>query len=90
MFVFLGIHFSAFGVLECSKCLYHKDTKFELCFIYFLYNEPKFSLSKKSYELFTSSNVFCMPAWCFRNFQIRASLCFPCHYTFRAYTTKNL
>jgi len=48
MFVFLGFHFTAFGVLECSKCLYHKDTKFELCFIYFLYNDSKFSLVKKS------------------------------------------
>jgi len=26
--------------------LYHRDTKFELCFMYFLYNEPKFSLVK--------------------------------------------
>jgi len=46
-FVFLGVHFTAFGVLEhitnaVSVCI----TKFELCFIYFLYNEPKFSLVK--------------------------------------------
>ena len=52
MFVFLGVHFTAFGVLEhvmnaVSKCLYHRDTKFELCFIYFMYNELKFSLVKK-------------------------------------------
>ena len=31
-----------------------------------------------------------MQAWHFRNFQIRASLWSPCHYTFTAYTTKNL
>ena len=44
----------------------------------------------KWYELFASCNVFCMQAWHFRNFQIRASLWSPCHYIFRAYTTKNL
>jgi hypothetical protein len=74
MFVFLGVHFTAFGVLECSKCLYHKDTKFELCFIYFLYNESKFSLVKKKwYELFTNCNVLCMPTWHSRNSQIRTN-----------------
>ena len=31
-----------------------------------------------------------MQAWDFSNFQIRANLCSPCHYIFRAYTTKNL
>ena len=31
---------------ECSKCLYCRDTKCELCFIYFWYNEPKFLLVK--------------------------------------------
>ena len=30
-----------------SGGLYHRDTKFELCFIYVLYNESKFSLVKK-------------------------------------------
>ena len=50
MFVFLGVHFTAFGVNEhvmnaVSVCI--TETKFELCFIYFLYNEPKSSLVKK-------------------------------------------
>ena len=50
MFVFLRDHFTAFGVLKyvmnaVSVCI--ADTKLELCFIYFLYNEPKFSLVKK-------------------------------------------
>jgi len=49
-----------------------------------------FHWSRKWYELFTSCNVFCMQALHFRNFQIRASLCCPCHYIFRAYTTTNL
>jgi hypothetical protein len=31
-----------------------------------------------------------MQAWHSSNFQIRANLCSPCHYIFRAYTTKNL
>jgi len=51
VFIFQGVRFTAFGVLgtcyECSKCLYRRNAKFELCFIYFLYNEPKFSLAKK-------------------------------------------
>ena len=58
-------------------------------FYLLFYNEPKFSLVKKWYELFTSCNVFCMKGWHFRNFQIRVSLCSPCHYIFRAYITKN-
>jgi len=46
MLVFLGVHFTAFGVLEhvmnaVSVCIA------ELCFIYFMYNELKFSLVKK-------------------------------------------
>jgi hypothetical protein len=45
-----------------------------------------FHLSKRWYQLY----CICMQAWHFRNFQIRASLCSPCHYIFRAYTTKNL
>ena len=49
-----------------------------------------FHWPKKWYKLFTSSNVFCLQAWHFRNFQIRANLCSPCHYIFRTYTTKNL
>ena len=75
---------------ERSKCLYCRDTTFELCFTYFLYYEPKYILVKKWFELFTICNVFCMQAWQFRNFQIRASLCSPCHYIFRAHTTKKL
>jgi len=50
-----------------------------------LYNQLKFLFVKKKwYELFTSCNVFCIQAWHFRSFQIRASLCSPCHYIFRA------
>ena len=59
-------------------------------FYLLFYKEPKFSLVKKWYELFTSCNVFCMEDRQFRNFQIRASLSSPCHYIFRTYTAKNL
>ena len=51
MFVFLGGSLHCFWCTwtcyECSKCMYRRDTECELCFIYFLYNERKFSLVKK-------------------------------------------
>ena len=47
-----------------------------------------FHWSKNWYDLCTSCNVFCMQAWHFRNFQIRASLCSPCYYIFRAIYNK--
>jgi len=34
------------NILWMQKCLYRTDTKFELCFMYFLYNESAFSLVK--------------------------------------------
>jgi len=94
MFVFRGVHFSAFGVLEhvmnaVSVCI--TETQSLSCVLFtFCIVSLNFYWSKKWYELFTSCNVFCMQAWHFRNFHIRASLCCPCHYIFRAYTTENL
>jgi len=77
---------------ECSKCLYCRDTNFELCFIYFLY-DPKLSLVQTLvwvvHHLYNVC-LFCMQAWHFTNFQIRPIFCSLCHYIFRAYTTKNL
>jgi len=56
MFVFSGVHVTTFGVLEhvvnAVKCLYHRDTKLEVRFICFLYNEPTFSLAKKVVQIF--------------------------------------
>jgi len=69
-------------------CLYRRDTTFELCFVYFMYNEPKFSLVKS--DMSCSTAIFYTQPWRFRSFQIRASLSSPCHYILRTYTTKNL
>ncbi len=94
MFVFLGVHFTAFDVLEhimnaVSVCI--AETWSMSCVLFtFCIISLNFHWYKKWYELFPSCNVFCMQAWHFRSFQIRASLCSPCHYIFRAYTTKNL
>ena len=90
MFIFLGVHFTAFCVLEhvmnaVSVCIVETQS----CVLYtFFIMSLNFHLSKKLCELFTS--CICMQAWHFSNFQIRANLCSPCHYIFRAYTTKNL
>ena len=46
MFVFLGFT-SLLLVYLNMLCLYRRDTKLELCFIYLLHNEPKFLLVKK-------------------------------------------
>ena len=69
---FWGVHFTAFGVLERVM------NAVNVCIM-----SVNFRWSKKWYE-FTSSNVFCLQAWHFRNLQIRASLCSPCHCIFRA------
>jgi len=51
LFVFWGVHFNAFGVLEhvmniVSVCI--TETQSSSCILFtFLYNEPKFSLVKK-------------------------------------------
>ena len=60
------------------------------CFIYFLCNEPKFSLIKKVVWVVYQLQCILYGGLEFRNFQIRARLCSPCHYIFRAYTRKNL
>ena len=85
-----GFTCTAFGVLEhISVCI--TETQSWSCVLFtFCIMSLNFHWSKKWYELFTSCNVFCIQAWHFRNFQIRASLYSPCHYIFRAYTTKNL
>jgi len=46
---------------ECSKCLYCRDTYFDLCFIYFLY-DPKFSLIQiaETHILICVLFTFCM------------------------------
>jgi len=94
MFVFLGVHFTAVGVLEhvmnaIRVCI--AQTRSLSCVLFtFCIMSLNLYWSKKWHVLFTSCNVFCMQAWHFRNFQIRASLPSPCHYIFRAYTTKNL
>jgi len=94
--IFICLFFWGFSLLlflyltcyEYSKCLYHRDTKFELFHLLFVW--PKIFIGQKGYELFTSCNVFSIQALQFRNFQIWARLCSPCHYIFRAYTRKNL
>ena len=73
---------------EVSVCT--TETQILSCVLFTFCMSLNFHWSKKWYELFTSCNVFCMQAWHFRNFQIRASLCSPCHYIFRAHITKNL
>jgi len=84
VFVFLGVHFTAFGVLEhfmnaVSVCI--AGTQSLSCVLFtFCIMGLNFYWSKKWYELVTSCNVFCMQAWHFRNFQIRPSLCSLCHY----------
>ena len=76
MFVFLGVHFTAFGVLEhfmnaVSVCT--AQTQRLSCVLFtFCIMSLHFHWSKQWYELFTSCNVFCMQAWDFRKFQIRA------------------
>jgi len=77
MFLFLVVHFNAFGVLEhfmnaVSVCI--AETQSLSCVLFtFCIISLNFHWSKKWYKLFTSCNVFCTPAWYFRNFQIRAS-----------------
>jgi len=66
MFVFLGVHFNAFGVLEHvmsagSVCI--AETQSLSCVLFtFCVMSPNFYWSKEWYELFTSCNVFCMQA----------------------------
>jgi hypothetical protein len=63
------------GSLHCFWCTWtcyavsvsQSCVLFTLCIM-----SLNFHWSKKWYELFTSCNVFCMQAWHFRNFQIRA------------------
>jgi len=94
MFVFLGVHFTAFGVLQhvmnaLSVC--NAETQIFSCVLFtFCTMSINFHWSKKWYELLTSCKVFCIQAWHFRNFQIMASLCSPCPYIVTAHTTKNL
>jgi len=65
MSVFLGVSLNCFWCTwtcyECSKCLYHRDTKFELCFMYFCIMGLNFHLSKKWYELFSCNVFVCKP-----------------------------
>jgi hypothetical protein len=70
----------AWTFCECSKCI--AETPSLSCVLFtFCIISLNFPRSKQWYGLFTSCNVPCMQAWHFRNFQIRASLCCPCHYT---------
>ena len=80
--VFLGVHVTAFVVLEhvmiaVSVCI--AETQSLSCVLFtFCIIDLNFHWSKKWYKLFTSCNVFCMHSLHFRNFQIRANLCSPC------------
>jgi len=92
---FSGVHFNAFGVPEhvmnaVTVCIAETWSLSCVLLTFFCTMSQNFYWSKKWYKLFTIFNVFCMQAGHFRNFQIRASLCSPCHYIFRAYTTKKL
>ena len=89
-----GGYFTALGVQEhvmnaVSVCTAQTQSLSCVLFTFCIMN-LNFYWSKKWHELFTSCNVFCIQALHFRYFQIRASLCSPCHYIFRAHTTKNL
>jgi len=94
MFVFLGVHFNAFGVLErvmnaVRVCI--TETQSLSCVLFtFCIMSLNFHWSKKWYELFTSCNVFCMQARHFRNFQIRASLCYTCTLQGRIHHCQNV
>jgi len=67
MFVFLGVHFTAFDVLEyvmntVSVCV--AETRSLSCVWFtFCIMSLNFHWSKDWYELYTSCNVFCMQVW---------------------------
>ena len=65
VFVFMGVHFSAFGVLEHvmnAVTVSQRDKVWGVFGLLFCIMSLNFYWSKQWYELFTSCNVFCMQA----------------------------